>query len=163
MGTDPFLPDALRATMPSCSPIARPQHNCRQAKTWRRGNDGTGHGRKDLSAAVDRRATRPACDQLYPHAFDRCGPASQIGTSRNADGARAARLYDLEPGHAVRSARPDLAEPRPFRLVERPRLDVAVVGPASDRHARRQRRIRATWRAGSVARRYPALSPAGQP
>ena len=38
--------------------------------------------------------------------------------------------------HALRSARPDLAQSRSLRAVERPRLDAAVVGAASDRHAR---------------------------
>ena len=38
----------------------------------------------------------------------------------------------LEPRHALRSAGSDLAQSRPLRAVERPRLDAAVVGAAPD-------------------------------
>src|SRR5262249_4995121 len=40
-------------------------------------------------------------NQHDPHAFDRCGSAGEIRTSRNANGAGPASLYDLESRHAV--------------------------------------------------------------
>ena len=39
-------------------------------------------------------------------------------------------------------AGPDLAQPRPLRAVERPRVDAALVGAASDQHAGGERRVR---------------------
>ena len=102
------------------------------------------------SAAVDsptddERATGPIVDQYHPHALDRCGPAGEVRPSRHADGARAAGLHALEPGHALRSAGPDLAQSRSLRALERPCLDAAVVGAASDRHPGGERRLRAAW------------------
>jgi transketolase len=49
----------------------------------------------------------------------------------------------VEPGHALRSARPDLAQSRSLRPVQRPRLDAALVGPVPDGHAGRERGVRA--------------------
>ena len=86
--------------------------------------------------------TGSICDQHHPHAFDRCGAAGQIRPSRHADGAGAAGLHHLEPRHAFRSAGPDLAQPRPLRALERPRLDAALVGAASHRNAGGECRIR---------------------
>ena len=68
---------------------------------------------------------------------------AKSGHPGRADGAGAARLRAVESDHAIRSAGPDLAEPRSLRALQRPRLDAAVVAAASDRHARRQCRIRA--------------------
>ncbi len=62
--------------------------------------------------------------------------AGEVGASRHADGAGAAGLHAVEPGHALRSEGPDLAGSRPLRAVERPCLDAAVVDAAS--HAARR-------------------------
>jgi len=71
-----------------------------------------------MSAALVRpitpKITETEADQLYqhhPHAFDRCSPAGQVRPPGHADGARAAGLYAVEPGHALRSPGSDLAKP----------------------------------------------------
>jgi Transketolase, thiamine diphosphate binding domain len=76
--------------------------------------------------------------------------------------ALAARLHALEPSHAFRSARPDLAEPRPVRALQRPCLDAVVVGASPHRHPRGQCRIRTARKADGIARRHSALPPAQQ-
>jgi len=42
-------------------------------------------------------------------AFDRCGPAGEVWTSRYTNGAGPVDLYDLESRHAFRSAGSNLA------------------------------------------------------
>jgi hypothetical protein len=49
----------------------------------------------------DRRGNDSMSDQHDPHAFDRCGPAGEIRTSRYTNGAGAVDLYDLESRHAL--------------------------------------------------------------
>ena len=102
-------------------------------------------------SADDERPAGPVVDQHHSHPVDRRGPAGEVRPSGHADGAGAAGLHDLEPGDALRSAGSDLAEPRSLRAVERSRIDAAVVGAASDRHARRERRVR-TARASRPSR-----------
>jgi hypothetical protein len=87
--------------------------------------------------------------QHHPHAVDRRGAAGQVRASRHADGAGAAGLHDLEPRHALRSAGPDLAQPRPVRALQRPRLDAALVGASPHRRPGGECRLRAP-RAASV-------------
>ena len=53
----------------------------------------------------DQRRSRSSRHQHDPHTVDRCGAAGQFRPSRHADGAGAAGLHDLEPGHAFRSRR----------------------------------------------------------
>ena len=53
---------------------------------------------------------------------------AKSGHPGHPDGACAAGLHHLEPRDAFRSAGPDLAQPRPVRAFERPRLDAALVG-----------------------------------
>src|SRR5215472_4597374 len=77
----------------------------------------------------------PIIDQLHSHALDRCGPAGEVRTSRHANGAGAPRLHALESRHALRSAGPDLAEPRSVRALQRSCLDAAVVGASPHWHA----------------------------
>ena len=105
---------------------------------------------------------RSTGDQHDPHAVHRRGPAGEVGPSRHADGAGAAGLYAVEPGHALRSEGSDLARSRPLRAVERPCLDAAVVGPASHRHPGGERRVRAPGQAVGHARRHPPFPPARQ-
>ena len=50
-------------------------------------------------------------DQYDPYPLDRRRSAGEVRTSRYADGTGSARLHDLEPRHALRPARPGLAEP----------------------------------------------------
>ena len=57
---------------------------------------------------------------------------------------------------------PDLAQSRPLRPVQRPRLDAAVVGPVPDGHAGGERGVRAAGRAIGHARRHPPFPPARQ-
>ena len=85
----------------------------------------------DSSRPMTRRAIGPIIDQLYSHAVDRRGPTGEVGASRHADGASPARLHALESRHAVRSARPDLAESGPFPALQRSCLDAFVVGASS--------------------------------
>ena len=55
--------------------------------------------------------------------------AGQVRPSRHADsGHGPAGVYNLEPRPAIRSARPDLAKPRPVRPVQWPCVDAVVVG-----------------------------------
>ena len=112
-----------------------------------------------VTPARDRGRAGPAVDQHHPHPLDRRGRARQVGPPRHADGAGAARLHDLEPRHAVRSRGPDLAQPRPLRPLQRPRLDAAVVRSPPHRDAGGERRLRAARRAVGDARRHPALPP----
>ena len=108
------------------------------------------------------RAIGPIVDQLHSHAVDRCGPAGEVRASRHADGAGAARLHALEPGHALRSAGSDLAEPRSVRALQRSCLDAAVVGAPSHRHPRGECRIRTARATRGFARRHPSLPPTRQ-
>ena len=114
-----------------------------------------------VSAAPARRS-RSAVHQHHSHAFDRCGAAGEVGTSRHADGAGAAGLHDLESRDALRSAGSDLAQSRSLRALQRPRVDAALVGAASDRHAGGECGIRAARAAVGDARRHPPLPPARQ-
>ena len=81
--------------------------------------------------------------------------AREVGASRYADGARAARLHAVEPRDAIRSAGSDLAQPRSIHALERPRLDVALVCSAPHRDERGESRLRAARPAVGVARRHP--------
>ena len=107
----------------------------------------------------DGRRARPAVGQHHPHALDRCGRARQVGAPRHTDGAGATRLHDLEPRDALRSGGPDLAQPRSVRALQRSRLDAALVGAASDRHAGGECRLRAVGAAFGVAGGHPPLPP----
>ena len=111
---------------------------------------------------MTKRRARSAGDQYDPHALHRRGPAGEVRPSRHAHGAGAAGLHAVEPGHALRSEGPDLAQSRPLRPVERPCLDAAVVGPVPDGHARGECGLRAAGRAVGHARRHPPFPPARQ-
>ena len=99
--------------------------------------------RRSMTDATIR--TRPARDQHHPHALDRRRAGGQLRTSRHADGAGAAGLHDLEPRDALRSGGPDLAQSRPLRALQRPRLDAAVVGAAPHADAGGERGLRDAW------------------
>src|SRR5271169_1616645 len=116
----------------------------------------------DKAERLDQPRARRARDQHDSYAFDRRSPASKLRPSRNADGAGAAGLRDLERGHALRPAGPDLAKSRSLHPVKRPRLYAAVVCIVSDGNARRERTIRESWRAGGDARRHSPFPPARQ-
>ena len=51
----------------------------------------------------------------------------------------------LEPRHALRSAGPDLAQPRSVRALQRSRLDAALVRASSHQHAGGECRLRDGW------------------
>ena len=106
---------------------------------------------------------RNALHQHHPHAVDRRGAGGQLRPSGHADGARAAGLRAVEPRDALRSRRSDLAQPRPLRAVQRPRVDAAVVAAASHRRQGRQSRVRGAGPAVGHARRHQALPPDRQP
>ena len=76
---------------------------------------------------------RRARDQHDPHALDGRGPGGQLRPPRHADGAGAGRLHAVAAVPALRSGRPDLAEPRPLRALVGPRLDAALLAAAPDR------------------------------
>ena len=61
--------------------------------------------RTGVCISMTNRRARSAGDQHHPHAVDRRGAGGQVRPSRHADGAGAAGLHALEPGHALRSAR----------------------------------------------------------
>ena len=66
------------------------------------------------------------------------------GHPGHADGARAARARALHAGHAPRPGRPALARPRPLHLVQRSRVDAALLDAVPVRlrpHARRPQAI----------------------
>ena len=96
-------------------------------------------------------------DQHDPHALHRCGAAGQVRASRHADGAGAAGLHDLEPRDALRSAGPDLAQPRPVCALQRPRLDAALVRSSPHRTSGGERRLRAAWATVGDAGRHPPV------
>src|SRR6516162_9276601 len=127
MAIDPFRPRACARIARWCSPIVPQPDYSAATKNWRRKNECYRQPHGEFAPVDDRRAIGPIVDQLHSHAVDRCGPTGQVRTSRHADGAGAARLYALEPGHALRSAGPDLAEPRSVRALQRSCLDAAVV------------------------------------
>ena len=106
---------------------------------------------------------RNALHQHHPHAVDRRGAGGELRPSRHADGARADGLRALEPRDALRSRRPDLAQPRSLRAVQRPRVDAAVVAAASHRRQGGQSRVRGAGPALGHARRHQALPPDRQP
>ena len=87
---------------------------------------------------------------------------AKSGHPGTPDGARAAGLHHLESRHALRSAGSDLAQSRPVRALERPRLDAALVRAAPHPNAGRQRRVRDAGPPLGDARRHPPLSPARQ-
>ena len=94
----------------------------------------------------DRCAIGSVVDQFHSHALDRCGAAGASPAIPARRWRWRRSIYTLwNRVHALRSAGSHLAEPRPVRALQRPRLDAAVVGASSDRHARRQRRVRAAW------------------
>ena len=61
---------------------------------------------------------------------------------------------------ALRPRRPDLAQPRPLRALDRPRLDAALLAAPPDRREGGQPGLRAARRAVGPARRHQALPPA---
>ena len=63
---------------------------------------------------------------------------AKLRAPRNANGAGAARLYDMESCPQIRSTGSDLAQSRSLRAVERPFLDVALVHAASHRRPSRE-------------------------
>ncbi len=71
-------------------------------------------------------------------------------------------VHAVEPRDALRPEGPDLAQSRPLRAVQRPRVDAAVVGAAPHRHAGGERRLRNRRQARRHARRHPPLPPARQ-
>ena len=85
----------------------------------------------DRTPSRDRRALR----QHDPDAVDRRDPEGELRSSGDADGARAGRLHALAAVPALRSRRPDLAQPRPLRALQRPRLDAALLAAPPDRRA----------------------------
>ena len=88
--------------------------------------------------------------------------AGQFRAPRHPDGARAAGLHPLESGDALRSAGPDLAQPRSVRAFEWPRLDAAVVRTPPYQDPGRERRLRNTGAALGDPRRHPPLPPTRQ-
>ena len=121
-----------------------------------------GGDRSDSSSRNHQHGSRSTVHQHHPHAFHGCGAAGQVRTSRHAHGAGAAGLHDLESRDAVRSAGSDLAQSRPLRAVERPRIDAALVCASPYTHAGRECRIREAGTRLGHARRYPPFPPARQ-
>ena len=90
---------------------------------------------------------RSAVRQHDPDALDGRGPAGQLGSSRDPDGARADRARPLHARHGARAVAPRLARPRPLRALLRARLDAPLLGAAP--HGLR-----------GLARRHQELPPA---
>ena len=65
--------------------------------------------------------------QHHPHPGDGRGAEGELRPPRCADGARPGRVHPLEPLPELRPGRPDLAQPRPLRALQRPRVDAAVL------------------------------------
>ena len=75
----------------------------------------------------------PALYQHDPHPVDGCGPAGQLRPSRAPRWRWRPVMYT--PVAALPAVRPggsDLAEPRPLRAVDRPRVDAAVLDAAPE-------------------------------
>jgi len=66
-----------------------------------------------------------AC-QCDSRAGNGCGTGRELGTSRHADGNGRDRSGAVDAASASQSFQPGLAESRPLRAVQRPRLDAAV-------------------------------------
>ena len=77
-----------------------------------------------------------------PNALHRCDPGGELRTSGDADRDRSGHVHALAALPALRSHRPDLAEPRPFRALRRSRLSPPLVAPPPDRGARGGPRLR---------------------
>ncbi len=143
---------------------ARKHHRCRSEihafRSLRRARGEEDEYHADRSAH-HRLGARSALHQHHPHSLHGCRAAGQIRTSRHADGACSAGLHPLEPGNALRSGRPHLAQSRPFRPLQRPRLDAAVVRAAPHQDASGECRLRDARKALGHPRRHPALPPVG--
>ena len=105
---------------------------------------------------------RSALHQHHPHAGDGRRAEGQFRPSGHADGFGAGGLHAVAEFSAVRSRRSDLAQSRPLRVVQRPRLDAALCDAASRGVKAVECQIRTSRRTGGVARRYQAISPARQ-
>ena len=81
----------------------------------------------------------------------------QLRPSRHADGPGPGRLLPLAALPALRSAGPDLAQPRSLRPLQRPRVDAALFVAAPDRRQGRRARITNARRAVGAARRRSSV------
>ena len=105
---------------------------------------------------------RHALRQHHPHAVHGRGAAGQLRPSGHADGDGARRLCAVAAASPLRSRRSHLAQPRPLRAVDGPRLDAALLDAAPDRGQGREPEVRDARRAGGDARRHQAVPPARQ-
>src|SRR5918998_2258310 len=96
-----------------------------------RGNGGRRIGRDGSRSRTPHRP-RPALHQHDPDAVDRRDPEGQLWSPRHADGVGAGRVRALAAIPALRPRGPDLAEPRPLRALEWPRLDAALLAASPD-------------------------------
>src|SRR5207247_1633978 len=95
-------------------------------------------------------------------ARDGCRATGGLGASRDAHGDGTGRVRALAAAAALRPGRPDLAEPRPLRALDGPRLDAALLAPPPDGGEGGEPRVRDARDAGRDARRHPPLPPARQ-
>ena len=84
--------------------------------------------------------------------------AGQLRPPGHADGDGAGGLRAVEPPPPLRPRPPDLAQPRPLRPVDGPRVDAAVLDAAPERREGRQPEVRDARRAVGAARRHQAAS-----
>ena len=115
-----------------------------RAKSRQRGTP-YGHWlRQETASSAGRALDRRALHQHDPHAVDGRRAAGEFRPSRHTDGLGAGGLYAVAALSALRSGGSDLAESRPLRAVQRPRLDAALFDAASRRRQGGQRRVRAS-------------------
>src|SRR5262245_51346718 len=103
---------------------------------------------------------RRALHQHHPDTLYRRHSEGQLGAPGLPDGPGAPRLRDLAALPAVRPAAADLAQPRPLRPLQRPRIDAALLDALSDRRACRRPGVRGGGRPCSEPRGHQALPPA---
>src|SRR2546430_1429621 len=137
-----FAPLGDTAVAPSVAAAATDPEPARVAST--------GDGSHD-----DRHVTRHALREHHPDPRDGCGAAGELGASGDADGDGAGRVCALAVAHALRPGRPDLAEPRPLRPLDGPRLDAALLAAALDRGNGGEPAVRDARDASRDARRHP--------
>ena len=114
-----------------------------------------------MAVAAERRADIDAAlHQHDPHALDRRDPEGELRPPGYADGAGTRRLRALAALPPLRSAGPDLAEPRPLRALQRPRLDAPLLAASPDRGEGGRPRLRGGGRARGEPRGHQALPPA---
>ena len=122
-----------------------------------------------MSIATDSSSSRrPANNgsdlhQHHPDALDGCSAGRQFRASGNTHGIGAGGLLPLAGVPSLRSTRPGVAESRPLRSVDRPRVDAALFAPAPDGSARCQQRLRNARRSLSAAGSAQDVPAVGQP